>query len=100
MTVFHAETVRNRAELRKAEPFIQVAGVGVAFNDRIELQDSKSAQRSTSDTITHEFFADVLTAIVRRDRVACVCNVRTAADIVRVQNVQADDRSVLVLGDG
>ncbi len=43
MTVLHAEAFWDHTELPKADPLIQVSGVDIAFDYRIELKDHKAA---------------------------------------------------------
>lgn len=60
MAVFHSKPFRDGAEQDKSETFVQVARMSVAFDNGIELQDSKSVLFSLFKAVLHEHFADML----------------------------------------
>ena len=91
MAVFHSKPFRDGAELDKSETFVQVARMSVAFDNGIELQDSKSVLFSLFKAVLHEHFADMLASGFWRNRIACIRNVTATAHVVRVQNVQAEN---------
>ncbi len=72
MTVLHAETARDSAELSKAESFVKMSGMDVAFYNGIELKYSESMKRSLFYAVGYQLFAYMLTAAVRAYRIACI----------------------------
>ena len=72
MSVLHPEPFGNGAELHKSETFVQVSRMRIAFDDGVELQDSKSVFFSLFETVLHKHFADVLAPGFRGDGIARV----------------------------
>ncbi len=87
--VFHSEAVGNGAELNEAEPFIKMAGVDIAFHNRIELHHAKAEALCLNETIAHKLFADVLSAAGGIHGVAGIAYMPAAADVVRMQNIES-----------
>ncbi len=87
MTVLHAEAFLDHSELPKADPLIQVSGVDIAFDYRIELKDHEAALFCLCHAIQHKLFADMLTSAFGADGVACIADVTAAPDVVRVQDI-------------
>ena len=58
VSVFHAKTAGDHAELGKAELFIEPAGAGVGGDNGIELQDPIAERRRGFDAVPHQFFTD------------------------------------------
>lgn len=87
VTVLHPKAFRDNAELREADPLIQMSGVDIALDNSVELQDLKADFLCLRYTVKHELFADMLTSAFGADRVARVGDMPAPPDIVRVQNV-------------
>ena len=87
MSVLHPKAVRDNAELSKAEPLIQMSGVDIALNDRVELHYLKAKSFCLFKAVPHELFADMLTSAFGADGVARIGDMPAAADVIGVQNV-------------
>ena len=59
MPVLHSKTLWNNAELLEADPLVQMARVGVSFNDRVELEYQKPERLRGFDAIQNQLFAYV-----------------------------------------
>ena len=68
VTVLHAEAPRDRTELSKAQPFIEMPRVDIALHDGVELQDPKAQLSALLQAVQHQPLADVETARRRRRR--------------------------------
>ena len=62
--VLHTESARDRAELRKAETFVEVPGVDVPFDDGVELKYSESMRLGLCEAIENELLAEMPPAAV------------------------------------
>ena len=56
VSVIHPEPARYGAELRKAETFVQMSRMNIAFHDRIELKHLKAEFLSLLQTIRYKLF--------------------------------------------
>jgi len=90
MSVFHSESALDCAELDKAEPFVQMPRMDVCRHNRIELHNPESCEPGLRKAVLYKKFPDMKSAAGGAYGVACVCDVRASADVVRVQNVKAD----------
>lgn len=55
-TVLHQETVGNGSDLHKTKPFVQVTGMDVIFDYRVELQQLKSGFFRLCQAIRNQLF--------------------------------------------
>ena len=88
MSIFHSESALDCAELDKAELFVQMPRMDVCRHDRIELHNPESCEPGLRKAVLYKKFPDMKSAAGGAYGVACVCNVRASADVVRVQNVK------------
>ena len=93
MSVFHSESAFYCSKLDKAELFVQMPRMDVCRHDRIELHNPESCEPGLRKAVLYKKFPDMKSAAGGAYGVACVCNVRASADVVRVQNVKPDDFS-------
>lgn len=93
MSVFHSESAFYCSKLDKTEPFVQMPRMDVCRHDRIELHNPESCELGLRKAVLYKKFPDMKSAAGGAYGVACVCNVRASADVVRVQNVKPDDFS-------
>lgn len=89
MTVFHAEALRNNTELPEPQPFIQVARMRIAGNNRVELQNAEAMRSALHQTVRYQFFTDMQSARGSFDRITGVADVPAPADVVGVQNIKS-----------
>ena len=59
MSVFHSETVRDCSQLNKAEPFVKMARVNIAFYNGIELKYSVAALFRLNEAVFYKLLADM-----------------------------------------
>ena len=89
--VLEQKALGNHAELGKAELLVELERRRICRDDRVKLQNPEADFRGLREAILYEKFADMLTALIFLDRIACIRNMPAAPDIVRVENVQPDD---------
>lgn len=92
--VLHAETARNDTQLLKAQLLVQPQRRLIGSDHSIELQNVKAKLLRLTHAVLHQFFSNMPPAQAALDRIACVADMPTAADVVRVQNVQSDDFTI------
>ena len=100
MSVFHPETTGDRAELHETKPFIKMPGMDVALHDGIELEDTEAELLCFLQTISHQLFADMLSAHGRGNSIARIADMPAASHVIRMQDVQSDDLSVRIRHTG
>ena len=93
MSVLHSESAFYCSKLNKSKPFVQVPCMDVCCHNCVELQNSKTCNPGLGKTVLYKKFSDVETSAGGAYGITCVCNVRAAADVVRMQNVKPDDFS-------
>lgn len=91
MSVFHQKSAWNDAELLKAQPFIEMTGVGIGTDDSVKLKDPEAVYFSLFHAIHDKLFPDVQTADGRSDGITCIADVTAAPDVVRVQNIESQN---------
>lgn len=89
MTVLHTKSVRDNTGLRKSDTFVKVAGVNIALNHGVELKNAKPERFCRFDTVKHRLFSDMPASALTAYGVACVADMAAAADIIRVEYIQA-----------
>ena len=94
--VLHAEAFRNRAELREAEAFVEVPGVDVPLDDGVELENPETMGLGLCEAVEDELLAEMPSATIGTYGVACVCDVAAAANVVWMEDVQAENRPVVI----
>ena len=70
--------------------------VNVGLFHRIELQDPETELLCFSYAVGNELFTDMLPAAGRRDRIARIAYMTASSDIVRVQDIQADNKAAVI----
>ncbi len=93
--VRQAEPARDDAQLHKAQLAVQRERGLVVRHHSVELQNAKAERFGLGHAVPHERLADVPPAQGARDRVARVADMPAAADVVRVQDIEPDDRASL-----
>ena len=63
MPVLHPEALRNDAQRNISKPLIQMPGVDVAFNHRVELQYRESEPFRLVQTVQNQHFSYVLAPV-------------------------------------
>lgn len=67
----------------------------VGFHYRVELEDVKAKRFCVPDRVEDQRFADVLASRCCGDRIAGVRDVGASADVVRMENVETENFSVV-----
>ena len=91
MSVFHAKSAGDGAQLFEAESFVEVSCVDVGGDDGVELHDAEVMGGALFQTVTDEFFTDMKPTAVTADSVAGVADMSASSYIIRMKNVQAID---------
>lgn len=91
MSVFHAKSAGNRAQLLEAEAFVEVPCVYVGGDDGVELYDAEAMDGALFQTVADEFFTNMESAAVSTDGIAGVADMSASSYIIRMENVQAID---------
>ena len=91
MPILHPESTGNRTKLYKTKPLIQMAGMNIALDHSIELEDSKAMLRGLFQAVQNQFLSDVKSAAGRCYGIARVADMAATPDIVRMQDIEADD---------
>ena len=95
-SVFHAKASRDRAELGKTKPLVEVPGMDITLDYGVELEDAESVGLGLLKAIQDKFLADVLSATGRTDGVAGVCDVPASPDIVGMKDVKSDNPDAFI----
>ena len=98
MAVFHQKAAGNCAELHKPESFVKMAGMGIAFNDGIELKNAEAVNICLVQAVLHQLFADVLSSQIASYAIGRVADMPASADVVGMKNIETVN-SVPLAGD-
>ena len=88
----------NNSDLHESQSFIQVPCVDIAFNNSIELHNRKAKFLTHFQTVFYQLLPNVKSTAGRRYRITGIADMPTASDIVRVQNIEANDLPGIILG--
>lgn len=86
MSVFHAKSAGDGAQLFEAELFVEVSCVDVGGDDGVELHDVEVMGGALFQTVTDEFFTDMKPTAVTADSVAGVADMSASSYIIRMKN--------------
>ena len=89
MSVFHAKSAGDGAQLFEAESFVEMSCVDVGGDDGVELHDTEVMGSALFQAVADEFFTDMKPAAVTADGIAGVADMSASTYIVGVENVQA-----------
>ena len=87
MSVFHAKSAGDGAQLFETESFVEVSCVDVGGDDGVELHDAEVMGGALFQTVTDEFFTDMKPTAVTVDSVAGVADMSASSYIIRMKNV-------------
>ena len=76
------------AHARESQAFVEVDGTQVAGDHGVELQTAKAAGLQLCERVAHQRAPDASAAHVRAHGIAGVGDVRLAADVVGVEDVE------------
>ena len=93
VTVLHAESLRDDAQLYEAQTLVEVAGMDIGSHHGIELHNTKAMSLTLYETIGYQLFADMETSVIPADCVAGITDVAAATDIIWMQNIETTDLS-------
>ena len=74
-----------------------MARMEIRRNNRIKLKNSKAVFLSLLQGILHKLFAYMQSSGGRTDGIACIAYMTASADIIGVQDIESEDRSVFIL---
>ena len=91
MSVFHAKSAGDGAQLFEAEAFVEMSCVDVGDDDGVELHDTEVMGSALFQAVADEFFTDMKSTAVTADSVAGVADMSASSYIIRMENVQTID---------
>lgn len=97
--VFQLKAGRNRPGLNEAKPFVQMSGIRVAFYNSVKLHNSKAGCSGLFDTVFHQLFANMVSAMVFFYREAGVADPAEPSLVVGMKNICSNYYSVFVFRD-
>ena len=74
-----------------------MARMEIRRNNRIKLKNSKAVFLSLLQGILHKLFAYMQSSGGRTDGIACIAYMTASADIIGVQDLESENRSVFIL---
>ncbi len=93
--IFHSEAFRYCSELHKAQSFIQMSRMYVAFYNGVKLKHLKAVFAGFFQAIHYQFLSDVLSTAFCIYRIAGITDMSAPADVIRMQDIQTDDLTVI-----
>ena len=84
MPIFHAESLWDNTELRKAKSLIQVQSMDIGGNYGIELEYAETKTGARFQRVLHQLLANMKPTLTLLDGIAGIANVTASAYIVWV----------------
>lgn len=94
--VLHPEAAGDGAELDEAEALVEVPGMDIVLHYRIELHNSEAVGLRLGQAVGDQLLSQMSAAAAGIDGVARIRNVAAAADVVGMQDVEADNIALLL----
>jgi hypothetical protein len=70
--------------------------MGIALNNGIELEHTKTKLLCGLQAVQHQFFTDMLSPACGGYSIASIADMSTATDIIGVQDIQSDNLSIIL----
>ena len=97
MPVLHEKAIRDRAQLYKSQPLIQVSRVDIVFHDCIKLKDPEPKPFPLDQAILDQLLPDMSPPAGGTDRIAGIADMAAAAHVIGMQDIKSYHISGLVL---